>query len=141
MVDKPDKTFQTTARQFKVFCRKVSGWKKKLGLSNWSIYVNHKDQEAEDGTPQSGTAYILYMYESSVAQINMSKTWELKFTDRLANAAAFHECFHLVMAPLMQLFELGDENVKLIAQDEEHKILATLERLLLFIGKRKDGDV
>jgi len=123
---------KVTAKQFKSFCRKLNKWVRKLGLQSWAVHVDHKDKapDADEPADELGNlSWVLYVYESQIAQINLCKTWDGPFTDKMSDMAAFHECMHLLLAPLMELFE-GDEQIKAIAAKEEHLVIAALERMM-----------
>lgn len=126
----------TNAKQFKTFCRHLNKWVKRLNLQAWNINVIHKVPGPDfDGN----LAWVLYVYESMIAQVGMSKTWELPFNSRIADMAAFHEAMHLLLAPLMELFE-GKPQLKTIAAKEEHLVISALERLL-FDAKKVDAEL
>lgn len=115
---------ETTKNQFKHFCRCLLKWQNKLKLEDWKISVNHKDDELKC------VSSSIYDYESLLANIQMAKTWDIiQYTPRLADISAYHEMLHLLFSPLLELFdETGDKTLKSIAEKEEHRIIAILER-------------
>jgi hypothetical protein len=116
-------TYTTTAKDLRTFARAVKKWQKKMNLERWSIFVDHKD---DDEDPEGDVAWIVPDYESLVARVVLSVTWPIEPAKELLDLAAFHECVHLALAPLMQ----HTKNDKL-AKQEEHRLIVLLERLIL----------
>ena len=126
----------TNAKQFKTFCRHLNKWVKRLNLQRWNVNVIHKEPSEElDGN----LAWVFYVYESMIAQVGMSKKWDVPFSSRIADMSAFHEAMHLLLAPMLELFE-DDSPTKAMAEKEEHLIIAAFERLL-FDAKKSDADI
>lgn len=128
---------KTTAKHFKTFNHHLNKWVKRLNLQSWNISVVHKEPAEEF---EGCLAWVYYVYESMIAQVGMAKDWgEAPFTSKSADVSAFHEALHLLIAPLMELFEDGSE-IKGIAEKEEHLIIAAIERLF-FDAKRSDARI
>jgi len=127
-------TYKTTAKNFKVFARHIKKWQKKMGLTGWSIFVSHKD---DDKDAEEDCAWVQSDYQTMVASITLAVTWPIAPTDKLLDLTAFHECRHLVTAPLMMLIP---EPLQEIACQEEHRLIISEERLLFGKALSEYGD-
>lgn len=117
-------TYKTTAKDFKVFTRAVKKWQKKMGLEQWSIYVSHKD---DDEDPEGDVAWVVCDYESLVCTISLAVDWPIPPDAHLIDVAAYHECRHLALAPLLALIP---DALDTVARQEEHRLMVLDERLL-----------
>jgi hypothetical protein len=122
--------YTTTAADFKVFARNIEKWQALMGLTHWSIFVQHKDDDDDDDDEEERrctTAWVLFDYETMVANVCLGVTWPIKPTKKLLEMAAFHECCHIWFAPLVRMVK--QEYMELGAE-EEHRIIVMLERLM-----------
>jgi hypothetical protein len=114
-------TFKTSAQDCKVFARFVRKWIKKMRLGSWSIYIQHKN---DDEDPDGDVAWIQADHETLVCTIALSVDWPIPSTKELLELAAYHECLHLLLIPLMD--HVKDSK---ISRQEEHRLIVALERM------------
>lgn len=116
-------TYKTSAKDFKVFARAVKKWQKKMGLERWSIFVNHKNDEED---PDGDCAWLLCDYESLISTICLAVDWPVKPTAGMLDTSAFHECRHLLYAPILEMIP---KTLQKLARQEEHRLIVSDERL------------
>lgn len=131
-----EKTYKTTAKDFKTFARALAKWQKKMNLDRWAIHAQHADDVGEDC--ESDTAWIMLDYETLVCSVALAKTWPIKPTAKLLELAAFHECRHLSFAPMLELIP---KHLRKLACQEEHRFIISDERMLFGTSISESGVV
>lgn len=123
--------FQVTTgkKEFAAFKRYVKKWAKLFHLESWLIYTEHTDDE-DKGFEEGHISWVRFTYESQVAKIYLSKTWGIPYTAKICEMCAFHECFHLRNAQLMELFDEGPEEIQNIADKYEHLLIGSFEEIM-----------
>jgi len=114
-------TYKTTAKDVKVFARAVKKWQAKMGLGRWAIFVQHKNDEDD---PDGDAAWVLSDHETLVCTMALAVDWPLPVTKELLEMSAYHECLHLLLAPLMDYAGTSKH-----ARQEEHRLIVALERM------------
>lgn len=116
-------------RDYNVFRRWVTKWIVKLQLESWRIVTRLQGINGLDN-PEA-LSEIDYTYQTQDAMITLAADWHNEtFSSKKADMTALHECLHLVFVPLMELFDPNDTALVRVAEQEEHKIIATLEKVI-----------
>ena len=127
MTDLP--AYKTTAKDFALFKKYIKKWTKLLYLERWTLKTSHPtDATSVSGQDPSAVSWVTYDYPAQVAEIELARKWPMKPTKRHLEMSAFHELFHLVNTPLMNM--LDGSPLEKTAEDQEHLIIGVLEKIL-----------
>lgn len=117
---------RTTAKQYASFKKYVRKWAKKLHLENWTFYFEHSDDPEHDN--EGHISWVQYHYEAQVAKMFFSKNWDIPYSAKICEMAAFHECFHLRFAPVSDLFD--GSPLEPVLNKQEHLLIGCMEEII-----------
>jgi len=96
MAESPEPVYMTTDEDFRVFCAHVQEALAKLELSDWDVFLVHKDHP-----DCSGSAATSYDLTSHCAWIDFFKTWHCEPPgEGELRKMAVHEVVHILIAPV-----------------------------------------
>ena len=86
---------KTSKANYKEFRGYVDYWQRELGLFDWNIHFEHRDED-------DAYAKTFMSYKGRVATIVLNVDWfDRQVDSRGLKKTALHECLHLVTADLM----------------------------------------
>ena len=117
------------SKEYRIFQQAVTKWITKLQLESWSILT--RLQGVNGLADPQALSEVDYTYQTQNAVITLANNWQNEtFTREKADMTALHECLHLIFTPLMELFDDSNPDLVRVAEQEEHKIIATLEKVI-----------
>jgi hypothetical protein len=117
-----DLIYETSTRQYNLFCDEVKYWLNKLNLLNFETFIRH--EELED------RAMITFNGEDGLAVITLSTVWfNIEPTDLQIAKTAFHEVMELLLGNMT--WGLLDQNKsESYVNAKVHSVIRTLENTI-----------
>lgn len=109
------------------FKTRVLHWQQRLGLIDWHITVNKPVKGSSTARGE-----VTYSLSNHSACIYLSSGWAKRPTEPELDRVAFHECMHLVTAPMaIALKQHLPESRGEEPHDMEHVVIRLMENVVL----------
>jgi len=118
----------TNSKHFTIFKKEARLWIDRLGLKDWTFYLEHRDSKDYPGC----LAWVTFYCETLVATVGLSKTWgeEQEIPSSFeVKRCAMHEVYHVLFARLTRLAESRYIHGIYLINEEEHALIRRFENV------------